>query len=133
MAQLIQNLTGKSFVIPNNPKNNVNETHTLLNKCVTYAEENGVKIVNISGGNLYEKNIKLILGFIWQLILKFSVNRAIESEESVPSTEKPVDVLLAWCNRNLEKYEIQVTDFTSSWKGGKALCCLIASLRPFFN
>ncbi|MDP2434768.1 MAG: hypothetical protein Q8P67_03405 [archaeon] len=50
---------------------------------------------------------------------------------SKPSAKTGPDALLAWCAQSTESYKgVQITDFTSSWKDGKALCALIHKHRP---
>ena len=44
-------------------------------------------------------------------------------------------MLLAWVNRQIERHEQHVDNFSSSWANGQALCALVAStsntLRTF--
>lgn len=62
---------------------------------------------------------------IWTLILRFTI--ADISEEGVTAKEG----LLLWCQRKTASYqEVEVTNFTTSFKNGLALCALIHRHRP---
>ncbi|KAI3616115.1 actin cross-linking [Moniliophthora roreri] len=74
---------------------------------------------------IIDGNLKLILGMIWTLILRFTI--ADISEEGLSAKEG----LLLWCQRKTEPYkEVDVQDFSSSWSDGLALCALIHCHRP---
>lgn len=76
--------------------------------------------------DIIDGNLKLILGMIWTLILRFTI--ADISEEGVNAKEG----LLLWCQRKTAPYapEVEVENFTYSWKSGLALCALIHRHRP---
>ena len=66
--------------------------------------------------DIIDGNLKLILGMIWTLILRFTI--ADISEEGVSAKEG----LLLWCQRKTQPYdEVNVQDFTYSWTDGLAL------------
>ncbi|KAF7364966.1 putative actin cross-linking [Mycena venus] len=75
--------------------------------------------------DIIDGNLKLILGMIWTLILRFTI--ADISEEGLSAKEG----LLLWCQRKTEPYkEVNVEDFSLSWSDGLALCALIHCHRP---
>ncbi|KAI9614718.1 hypothetical protein H4Q26_009109 [Puccinia striiformis f. sp. tritici PST-130] len=75
----------------------------------------GVTLTNIGPEDVIDGNLKLILGLIWTLILRFTI--ADISEEGVNAKEG----LLLWCQRKTRGYEsVRVTDFSGSWQDGLA-------------
>ncbi|CDO76696.1 hypothetical protein BN946_scf184975.g5 [Trametes cinnabarina] len=104
-----------------NPKMRVQKAEN-VNKALEFITSRGVKLTNI---DIIDGNLKLILGMIWTLILRFTI--ADISEEGLSAKEG----LLLWCQRKTEPYkEVDVQDFSLSWSDGLALCALIHCHRP---
>ncbi|KAL9711278.1 alpha-actinin [Leucoagaricus gongylophorus] len=96
-----------------------------VNKALEFITSRGVKLTNIGPEDIIDGNLKLILGMIWTLILRFTI--ADISEEGLSAKEG----LLLWCQRKTEPYkEVDVQDFSFSWSDGLALCALIHCHRP---
>ncbi|KAM5539464.1 hypothetical protein V8D89_006916 [Ganoderma adspersum] len=96
-----------------------------VNKALEFITSRGVKLTNIGPEDIIDGNLKLILGMIWTLILRFTI--ADISEEGVSAKEG----LLLWCQRKTAPYkECDVQDFSYSWSDGLALCALIHCHRP---
>ncbi|KAG6853929.1 hypothetical protein C0991_012420 [Blastosporella zonata] len=96
-----------------------------VNKALEFITSRGVKLTNIGPEDIIDGNLKLILGMIWTLILRFTI--ADISEEGLSAKEG----LLLWCQRKTEPYkEVDVQDFSLSWSDGLALCALIHRHRP---
>ncbi|KAF7964751.1 hypothetical protein HWV62_3272, partial [Athelia sp. TMB] len=96
-----------------------------VNKALEFINSRGVKLTNIGPEDIIDGNIKLILGMIWTLILRFAI--ADISAEGLSAKEG----LLLWCQRKTEPYsDVNVQDFSYSWSDGLALCALIHAHRP---
>ncbi|OCH85952.1 actinin-like protein [Obba rivulosa] len=96
-----------------------------VNKALEFIQSRGVKLTNIGPEDIIDGNLKLILGMIWTLILRFTI--ADISEEGLSAKEG----LLLWCQRKTAPYkEVDVQDFSLSWSDGLALCALIHCHRP---
>lgn len=93
-----------------------------LQRCFKLMSEHNIKLVNIGPGDIHDGNSKLILGFIWTLISKFSISiLATEKNEGV----KPKDILLRWLSQRLGEH---VEDFGISWRNGVRLTKLVNHL-----
>lgn len=96
-----------------------------VNKALEFIRQRGIKLTNIGPEDIMDGNLKLILGMIWTLVLRFTI--ADISEEGLSAKEG----LLLWCQRKTAPYkEVDVQDFSSSWSDGLALCALIHCHRP---
>lgn len=107
-----------------NPRMRIQKAEN-VNLALEFITSRGVKLTNIGPEDIIDGNLKLILGMIWTLILRFTI--ADISEEGVSAKEG----LLLWCQRKTQPYdEVNVQDFTYSWTDGLALCALIHCHRP---
>ncbi|KAK4688455.1 hypothetical protein P7C73_g1661, partial [Tremellales sp. Uapishka_1] len=94
-------------------------------KALQFIRDRGVKLTNIGPEDILDGNLKLILGMIWTLILRFTI--AGITEEGLSAR----DGLLLWCQRKTAPYpEVQVVNFKQSFSDGLALCALIHRHRP---
>lgn len=96
-----------------------------VNKALEFIRQRGIKLTNIGPEDIIDGNLKLILGMIWTLVLRFTI--ADISEEGLSAKEG----LLLWAQRKTAPYkEVDVQDFSISWSDGLALCALIHCHRP---
>ncbi|KAJ3846918.1 actinin-like protein [Lentinula lateritia] len=99
-----------------------------VNKALEFITSRGVKLTNIGPEDIIDGNLKLILGMIWTLILRFTI--ADISEEGLSAKEG----LLLWCQRKTEPYkEVDVQDFSTSWSDGLALYEMSFSISSQFS
>jgi filamin len=94
-----------------------------LGVCLRYIKEKGIKLVAIGPEDIFAGNLKLILGLIWTLILRFQI--AVDDD---PTGSKAA--LLAWVNSVINPQGLHVADFKGSWSDGKAFCGLVNALEP---
>lgn len=96
-------------------KRPMNQHHYLENvTCALNAiEQDGVKLVNIGNVDIVNGNLKLILGLIWSLIVRYQIGR---------SKFPPRKLMLAWLQAVLP--ECRVTNLTTDWNSGILLSAL---------
>ena len=70
----------------------------------------GIKLVNIGAEDVVNGNLRLVMGLIWRLILKYQI-----SQSKVP----PKKLMLSWVNAVLP--DMHITNFSSDWNDGVAL------------
>ena len=71
--------------------------------------------------DLCDGNLKLTLGLIWTLILRFQINRGDGSGSAKHA-------LLEWVRSKIPEYNIN--NFTSDWQDGKAIYALANAVEP---
>ncbi|XP_076815394.1 alpha-actinin-1-like isoform X1 [Clavelina lepadiformis] len=96
-----------------------------VNKALDFIASKGVKLVSIGAEEIVDGNVKMTLGMIWTIILRFAI-QDISVEESSAK-----EGLLLWCQRKTAPYKnVNVQNFHMSWKDGLAFCALIHRHRP---
>ena len=87
-----------------------------VNVALNFIKARGIQMTNIGAEDVVDGNRKIILGLIWTLILRFTINDI--NEEGMTAKEG----LLLWCQRKTACYEeVEVRDFSASWNDGLAL------------
>jgi filamin len=92
-----------------------------LTACFDFMDSEGIYLVNIGPGDLFDGNVKLELGLIWTLIRHYQ----IRSSGKVFSTK---EAMLKWVNTLIPEHKI--TNFTTDWNNGLALCALVNRIQP---
>ncbi|KAI1902617.1 hypothetical protein AGOR_G00017770 [Albula goreensis] len=96
-----------------------------VNKALEFICSKGVKLVSIGAEEIVDGNVKMTLGMIWTIILRFAIQDISVEETSAK------EGLLLWCQRKTAPYRnVNVQNFHISWKDGLALCALIHRHRP---
>ncbi|XP_066519167.1 alpha-actinin-2 [Hoplias malabaricus] len=96
-----------------------------VNKALEYITSKGVKLVSIGAEEIVDGNVKMTLGMIWTIILRFAIQDISVEETSAK------EGLLLWCQRKTAPYRnVNVQNFRCSWKDGLAFCALIHRHRP---
>lgn len=128
--QLLEVISDESvgkFVM--NPKMRVQQVEN-LDKALKFITAHDVKLVNIGAPEIADGNLKVTLGMIWSVILRFVI--AGLSEEGLSAKEG----LLLWCQRKTQNHKSTINngkgveDFHVSFQDGMAFCALIHRHRP---
>lgn len=91
-----------------------------LNAALAFLKSEGIQLVNIDGADIESGNLKLILGLIWTIILRYQIQ---VSQAGSAKAE-----LLEWVRSKIPEYNIN--NFTSDWQSGKAICALAEAVLP---
>eukprot|EP01122_Echinamoeba_exundans_P015580 TRINITY_DN745_c1_g1_i2.p2 TRINITY_DN745_c1_g1~~TRINITY_DN745_c1_g1_i2.p2 ORF type:complete len:659 (+),score=244.32 TRINITY_DN745_c1_g1_i2:93-1979(+) len=130
LLQLLEVISDESvgkFVM--NPKMRVQQVEN-LDKALKFITAHDVKLVNIGAPEIADGNLKVTLGMIWSVILRFVI--AGLSEEGLSAKEG----LLLWCQRKTQNHKDRINngngvqDFHVSFQDGMAFCALIHRHRP---
>jgi len=73
LINLMEVISGKKIDHTKKPRHPVQK----LENCglaINFLTREGIKLVNIGGEDIYEKNEKLILGLIWTIILRYPIH-----------------------------------------------------------
>lgn len=98
-----------------------NQHHFLENctKALNAIEGDGIKLVNIGNVDIVNGNLKLILGLIWSLIVRYQIGR---------SKFPPRKLMLAWLQAALP--ECKISNLTTDWNSGVNLSALLDYCEP---
>lgn len=119
LCQLVESLQGKKIGrIIKKPMNHHQELENVTIALNAISNDN-VRLVNIGPEDIVNANLKLILGLIWHLILRYQIGKT-----KFPTKK----LMLAWLQAVIP--ECAVTNFTSDWNSGVALHALIDFCRP---
>ncbi|XP_058463765.1 dystrophin, isoforms A/C/F/G/H isoform X3 [Malaya genurostris] len=92
-----------------------------INKALAVLQKNGVRLVNISSDDINSGNAKLTLGLVWLIALSFDGHKLLKSE-AISGIEIS---LLNWVRPIVEKHNVKVHDFASSWSDGMAFFAIL--------
>ena len=90
----------------------------------------GVVLVSIDSTHIVDRNLKMIKGMVWTLILHYAISmpmaRSLSVDDQVNKT--PKQQLMDWVNDQMPNFS--VNNFTSDWRDGKAIGALVDSKGP---
>ncbi|KRF97963.1 uncharacterized protein Dwil_GK21843, isoform B [Drosophila willistoni] len=98
-----------------------NQHHFLENASTALKsiEADHIKLVNIGNVDIVNGNVKLILGLIWSLIVRYQIGR---------SKFPPRKLMLAWLQAALP--DCKITNLTTDWNSGVNLAALLDYCQP---
>jgi len=123
LINLLEIISGKSFgrynrhpVVPFQKIEN-------CQMVIQFVEKEGIKLVNISGDDIAYNRLKLILGLLWTLVLRYQINKKKNNKDTTAKNE-----LLEWVRSKIPEYDIQ--NFQKDWNDGRAICGLVNAVEP---
>jgi len=121
LLNLLEQISGDQVATTYNksPKMRVQKIEN-VNFSLQFLTKKGIKLVGIDGGNIVDGNLKLILGLIWIIILRFQIQ--VQGDNSARQE------LLDWVRSRIPEYNIN--NFASDWQNGRALCALAEAVQP---
>ncbi|XP_030641796.1 spectrin beta chain, erythrocytic [Chanos chanos] len=135
LIKLLEVLSGERLPKPTKGRMRI---HCLENvdKALQFLKEQRVHLENMGSHDIVDGNHRLILGLIWTIILRFQIQDIVVETGKADQTGKQEtrsakDALLLWCQMKTAGYpNVNITNFTTSWKDGMAFNALIHKHRP---
>uniref|UniRef100_A0A8B9K235 Spectrin, beta, erythrocytic n=1 Tax=Astyanax mexicanus TaxID=7994 RepID=A0A8B9K235_ASTMX len=135
LIKLLEVLSGERLPKPTKGRMRI---HCLENvdKALQFLKEQRVHLENMGSHDIVDGNHRLILGLIWTIILRFQIQDIVVETGQADQTGKQEtrsakDALLLWCQMKTAGYpNVNITNFTTSWKDGLAFNALIHKHRP---
>ncbi|ROL18754.1 Spectrin beta chain, non-erythrocytic 1 [Anabarilius grahami] len=135
LIRLLEVLSGERLPRPTKGRMRI---HCLENvdKALQFLKEQRVHLENMGSHDIVDGNHRLILGLIWTIILRFQIQDIIVETGQADQTGRletrsAKDALLLWCQMKTAGYpNVNITNFTTSWKDGMAFNALIHKHRP---
>ncbi|VDD87269.1 unnamed protein product [Enterobius vermicularis] len=93
-----------------------------------------IKLINIDSSAIADRNLKLIMGLIWTLILHYSIAQQIWDElpDEAPVQLTPKQKLMTWIKAKLPS-GLPLNNFTSDWNDGVLLGALVDACIPYLH
>lgn len=131
LLKLLEILSGERLPRPTKGKMRI---HCLENvdKALQFLRDQRVHLENIGAHDIVDfTRPSLNLGLIWTIILRFQIQDITIEEVDNRETKSAKDALLLWCQMKTAGYQnVNVRNFTTSWRDGLAFCAIIHKHRP---
>ncbi|XP_056283080.1 spectrin beta chain, erythrocytic isoform X2 [Pseudoliparis swirei] len=132
LIKLLEALAGERLPKPTKGRMRI---HCLENvdKALQFLKEQRVHLENMGSHDIVDGNHRLILGLIWTMILRFQIQDIVveTGQADQKETRSAKDALLLWCQMKTAGYpNVNIRNFTTSWKDGMAFNALIHRHRP---
>ncbi|MGH0132314.1 UNVERIFIED_CONTAM: hypothetical protein FKN15_050523 [Acipenser sinensis] len=129
LIKLLEVLSGEHLPKPTKGRMRI---HCLENvdKALQFLKEQRVHLENMGSHDIVDGNHRLILGLIWTIILRFQLQDIVVETQDNREPRCAKDALLLWCQMKTAGYpNVNITNFTTSWKDGMAFNALIHKHR----
>ncbi|TGZ63077.1 hypothetical protein CRM22_007109 [Opisthorchis felineus] len=130
LLKLLEILSGERLPPPTRGKMRI---HCLENvdKSLNFLCDQHVHLENVGAHDIVDGSPRLTLGLIWTIILRFQIQDIVVEEQMTSETRCAKDALLLWCQMKTAGYpNVNVRNFTTSWRDGLAFNALIHKHRP---
>ncbi|KAF7638383.1 hypothetical protein Mgra_00002066, partial [Meloidogyne graminicola] len=116
LLKFLEIISGESLGKPNKGRMRVQKIEN-INKSLEFLKQKKIQLENIGAEDIADGNEHLILGLIWTIILRFTIeNIEIEAKES-GERKHAKEALLLWCQRKTAGYpNVRIDNFSSSWR-----------------
>ncbi|XP_062454825.1 spectrin beta chain, non-erythrocytic 2 [Rhea pennata] len=130
LLRLLEVLSGEQLPKPTKGRMRI---HCLENvdKALQFLKEQRVHLENMGSHDIVDGNHRLTLGLIWTIILRFQIQDISVETEDNKEKKSAKDALLLWCQMKTAGYQnVNVHNFTTSWRDGLAFNAIIHKHRP---
>ncbi|XP_043916434.1 spectrin beta chain, non-erythrocytic 1-like isoform X2 [Protopterus annectens] len=130
LIRLLEVLSGEQLPKPTKGRMRI---HCLENvdKALQFLKEQKVHLENMGSHDIVDGNHRLTLGLIWTIILRFQIQDISVETEDNKERKSAKDALLLWCQMKTAGYpNVNVHNFTTSWRDGLAFNAIVHKHRP---
>ncbi|XP_063736628.1 spectrin beta chain, non-erythrocytic 1-like isoform X2 [Eleginops maclovinus] len=130
LIKLLEVLSGEKLPKPTKGRMRI---HCLENvdKALQFLKEQRVHLENMGSHDIVDGNHRLTLGLIWTIILRFTIQDISVECEDNKEKRSAKDALLLWCQMKTAGYpNVNIRNFSTSWRDGMAFNALIHKHRP---
>ncbi|CAD6199906.1 unnamed protein product [Caenorhabditis auriculariae] len=130
LLRLLAVLSGERLPKPTPGKMRI---HCLENvdKGLQFLRDQHVHLENLGSHDIVDGNPRLTLGLIWTIILRFQIQDITFEDADNHETRSAKEALLLWCQMKTAGYpNVNVRNFSTSWRDGLAFNALIHKHRP---
>uniref|UniRef100_G3Q8U6 Spectrin beta, non-erythrocytic 1 n=1 Tax=Gasterosteus aculeatus aculeatus TaxID=481459 RepID=G3Q8U6_GASAC len=130
LIKLLEVLSGERLPKPTKGRMRI---HCLENvdKALQFLKEQRVHLENMGCHDIVDGSHRLTLGLIWTIILRFQIQDISVETEDNKEKRSAKDALLLWCQMKTAGYSnVNIRNFSTSWRDGMAFNALIHKHRP---